>query len=130
MTSERAVRGGRGLILALAMVLVQVSGCALAQTFRGGIHGTVEDPSGALLPGAEVKAEDDATAQVYSSVTTSAGEFTFQDLPVGSYTVSVKLAGFEPLRVSQLKVQAGSIHSLSQTPRLPASSVGRWLRRI
>jgi hypothetical protein len=121
MSFERAGFCGRRLFLAFVIALVQVSGYAVAQTFRGGIHGTIQDPSGALLRGAEVKAEDDGTAQIYSTVTTSAGEFTFQDLPVGSYTVSVKLAGFEPLRVSQVKVQAGSIHNLLE--KLAVASV-------
>ena len=85
---------------------------AFAQTFRGGIHGTVEDPSGGVLPNAEVKAEHDGTGQVYSTITTSAGEFTFQDLPLGSYTVSASLKGFDVLSVSQVTVRAGSIYNL------------------
>jgi len=42
-------------------------------------------------------AENDGTDQVYSTVTTSAGEFTFQDLPLGSYTVSVTGPALTPL---------------------------------
>jgi hypothetical protein len=85
---------------------------ARAQTFRGGIHGTVDDSSGAFLARAEVKAANEGTGQVYRTVTTSAGEFTFQDLPLGSYTVSVRQNGFQPLEVSQVTVRAGSIYSL------------------
>jgi Carboxypeptidase regulatory-like domain len=52
---------------------------ALAQTFRGAINGTVTDPSGASVPGANVKAIESATGVEHSSVSTSDGEFAFQD---------------------------------------------------
>ncbi len=102
----------RILVLVFAVVLILDSTSAPAQTFRGGIHGVVEDPSGALLADAVVMAENDGTDQVYSTVTTSAGEFTFQDLPLGSYTVSVTRTGFDALRVSQVTVRAGGIYHL------------------
>jgi hypothetical protein len=98
--------------IALAAVAVLASHPAFSQTFRGGIHGTVEDPSGALLAGAEVKAESDETGQGYSTVTTSAGEFTFQDLPLGTYSVSINAAGFEGRKILQVTVRAASIYHL------------------
>jgi len=113
MSSRSSSSLTRSLIVGFAAVLIHCSQPALAQTFRGGIHGTVEDPSGAVLAAAEVKVENPGTGQVYSTATTSAGEFTFEDLPLGSYTIDVAPAGFEPLRVSQITVQAGSIHNLS-----------------
>jgi hypothetical protein len=99
-------------LVVLAVGTVLIPGSTWAQTFRGGIHGTVEDPSGALLAGTSVRAENEATQQAYSTVTTSAGEFTFQDLPLGNYTVSVKRTGFHDLKISQVAVRAGSIYHL------------------
>src|SRR5271166_600435 len=96
----------RLLIVFSACIVMQQSVPAAAQTFRGGIHGTAEDPSGALLASAEVKAENEGTGLVYSTTTTSAGEFTFPDLPIGSYAVSIKLKNFAPLRVSGVSVLA------------------------
>jgi hypothetical protein len=95
-----------GIAVGIAWQLAQ------AQTFRGGIHGTLDDPCGALLARAEVKAANEGTRQIYKTVTTSAGEFTFQDFPLGSYTVSVSQNGFEPLKDSQVTVRAGSIYNL------------------
>jgi hypothetical protein len=111
----------RRLIVAIVLLFVRGAQPVPAQTFRGGIHGTVEDPSGAFLAGAPVKAENDGTQQVYSTVTTSAGEFTFQDLPLGSYTVSVTPTGFDALKVSEVTVRAGSIYHLPL--RLSVASV-------
>lgn len=99
--------------LALIVALVHAALPVNAQTFRGGIHGTVQDPSGAFLAGAEVKAENGQTGQVYATVSTSSGEFTFPDLPLGSYSITVKQAGFESLKVSHISVLAGSVYTLS-----------------
>jgi hypothetical protein len=83
-----------------------------AQTFRGGIRGRVEDASGALLSAAEVKIVNASTQQSYSTQTTTAGEFSLLDLPLGSYSLTVKHAGFEALTVSNIEVRAGSVYPL------------------
>jgi len=48
---------------------------ANAQTFRGAINGTVTDPSGAVVPNAQLEATDSATGVNHSSVTTTEGQF-------------------------------------------------------
>jgi hypothetical protein len=94
----------------LLLLLVPVA--ALAQTFRGGLNGSVSDPSGAVVPGAAVEAVNNATGVSYKSATSSGGEFLFQDLPVGTYTVKVSGSGFEPIRVDTVPVSAGTIYTL------------------
>ncbi len=84
-----------------------------AQTFRGGIRGHVEDASGALLSGTEVKAVSASTGQSYSTQTTTAGEFSLLDLPLGSYALTVSHAGFDPLTVQRIEVSAGSAYPLA-----------------
>lgn len=84
-----------------------------AQTFRGGIRGHVEDSAGALLSAADVKATSEATGQVYKTVTTTAGEFSLLDLPLGSYSLVVEHAGFELLTVLHIEVRAGSAYPLA-----------------
>src|SRR6266568_700603 len=100
-------------IFAVSFVLVlffSVAGCA--QTFRGAINGTVTDPSGALVAGANVKATNTATGVVLSTVTTSDGQFAFQDIPLGSYKVAVTASGFSPVTVDKVQVTAGVIYTL------------------
>src|SRR2546425_562505 len=84
----------------LLLVLVGVTGHA--QTFRGAINGTVTDPSGALVPGASVKATAKATSVVHSTVTTSEGQFAFQDIPPGKYTITVSASGFSAVTVDDV----------------------------
>jgi hypothetical protein len=95
----------------LLMFLLSVT-IAGAQNFRGGINGTVTDQGGAAIPGAQVEITDASTGVTHSSVASSAGEFYFPDLPVGSYTVSATSSGFETLKVQKVQVSAGAIYSL------------------
>jgi len=96
--------------LILATILIAAS--AYAQTFRGAINGTVTDPSGAVVPGASVKATNDATAAVHEATTTSDGQFSFQDLNLGTYTITVAAAGFSPVTVEKVDVTAGGAYTL------------------
>jgi hypothetical protein len=50
-----------------------------AQTFRGGINGSVTDSTGAVLPEAVVTATNEATALTYKTTSSAAGVFSFQD---------------------------------------------------
>lgn len=85
---------------------------AMGQTFRGAINGTVTDPSGAVIPGAQVKAVDKATGIEHSTISTSDGGFAFQDLPVGTYSVIINAQGFPGLTVDNILVTQGAIYTL------------------
>jgi hypothetical protein len=94
-------------------VLVLLLACtAAAQNFRGGINGTVTDPSGAAIPSAKVSAVAVGTSAQYNTLSSSAGEFLFQDLPVGQYTISIDLTGFQMAQIDQVPVVAGSVYTL------------------
>src|SRR5207248_1151434 len=95
--------------LFIALSLAAVAG---AQTFRGAINGAVTDPTGAFVPGATVKATEKATGVVHTTITTSEGQFAFQDLPLGSYVVNVSASGFSTITVDSVAVNAGSIYTL------------------
>jgi hypothetical protein len=79
----------------------------VGQTFRGGIAGTLSDPTGAAVAGGAVKLVSPDTGLTREGVTTSAGEFVFQDLPLGKYDITVTLAGFETVHVTGVVVDAG-----------------------
>jgi hypothetical protein len=104
----------RRLILAVLFVL-SVGLPAMAQTFRGAINGTVTDPSGAVVPNAQVKAINKATAIEHATLSTSDGQFAFQDLPVGAYKVVVTAQGFPVLTVDNVLVEQGAIYTLPAT---------------
>ena len=94
------------------MLVMLVAVAAQAQTFRGAINGTVTDPSGAVVTGASVKAANTATGVAVTAITTSDGQFSFQDLPLGTYKVTVSAAGFQPAAVDNVAVTAGGVYTL------------------
>jgi len=96
----------------LVAALILFAEPAVSQTFRGGISGLVIDPSGAALVNASVKAVNTATGLRRDTVSSSAGEFTFQDLPLGDYEVTGNHPGFEQLKIDKVTVEVGKITSL------------------
>src|SRR5712692_5448741 len=99
------------LVLAILVVLSLAVGVN-AQTFRGAINGTVTDPSGAVVPNASVKATESATGIDHTTTTTSEGQFSFQDIPLGFYKVTVTATGFPTYAVDKVEVTAGTIYTL------------------
>src|SRR5579862_8313697 len=97
---------------------IVIAACSLwtlpgsAQTFRGGISGIVTDTSGAAVSGADVQAVNDDTRQLRQTVSSSAGEFTFEDMPLGTYTITVTAAGFQTIKTTKVPVSAGSVYNL------------------
>ncbi len=81
------------------------AGYLFAQLTSGNITGGVRDPTGASVPGATVIAHNTATGVDVPTTTTSAGDFRFENLPVGTYTVIVSSPGFAKAEVGNVSVQ-------------------------
>ena len=96
--------------------------CALtlpiaAQTFRGGIHGSVEDASGAVLEGARITAVNTATGFSRAVLTGSTGEFSIPDLPPGVYSVAVLNPGFGEEK-GEVEVVVSRVSSINFKPQV------------
>src|SRR6202034_407487 len=59
-----------------------------------------------------VVATDIPTNIAHNTVATTSGEFSFQDLPLGTYTVAVTASGFQKTTVSNVVVSAGSVFTV------------------
>src|SRR5271157_1720664 len=95
-----------------SIFVILIAALAGAQTFRGAINGTVTDPTGSVVPNAQVKAIDTATSVEHTTTTTSGGQFVFQDLPLGTYKVTVTASGFAVTTTDNVPVTAGQVYSL------------------
>jgi len=98
------------LVLSFSALFVFTS-VALGQN-TGTISGTVQDQSGAVIAGATVKAQNPATS--FSRETTSAtnGFYRFDQLPVGTYTISVEAAGFKKTVTQQVALSVNDALTL------------------
>ncbi len=84
----------RMLQIAWLMLAVALVGTPLyAQSGAGAIHGTIQDSSGAVIPGAAVHVVNQATNQVFDTKTNSAGLYTVPALFTGNYTVTFSAPG-------------------------------------
>ena len=97
---------------AAAAAFLFSSSLVFAQTFRGGISGSVTDPSGAAVAGASVKLTGTDTGLARDSQTGASGEFTFPDLPLGKYSLNVRSSGFQSVDVHDINVEAGKVYDL------------------
>src|SRR5579862_3879939 len=79
--------------LLLAALLCAVSLYAQVNA-TGTVEGTVTDKSGAVTPGADVKLSSRDSGLAREIKTNQAGQYRFELLPAGTYTVRVSLAGF------------------------------------
>lgn len=121
---------GHKLVIVLMVLTFGMPG--YAQTFRGAINGNVRDPSGAVVASARVVAENIATGIEHTTVTTSDGQFVFQDLPLGTYKITISASGFAIFTADNIAVTAGTIYTLrvrltlaetSTTVRVSAASL-------
>jgi hypothetical protein len=79
------------------------------------LTGIVTDASGAVIPGADVKAKHVGTSAEFVAVTSDNGEFHIPTLQPGAYTVTVSLMGFKTFVANDVVLNAGVPRSLRVT---------------
>ena len=79
-----------------------------AQTFRGAIQGTVTDPNGEVIVGAEVSIRNPDTGLTRTVQTDDTGSYLVSELPIGTYEVNVKRTGFHNITARNVKVEVSA----------------------
>lgn len=83
--------------LVLFVLVYGVTGVALAQVINARLNGTVSDPSGAVIPRAELRLVNIATGVALKQATDARGGYAFVNLPPGRYRLTVTAPGFKKL---------------------------------
>ena len=94
-----------GVAFAFALVLL-CSSAAFGQSTFGTILGTVQDNSGAVIPGATITAQSLDESDTRTATTGSSGEFVFENLKAGHYKVTIHKEGFADSVVSSATLEA------------------------
>lgn len=89
-----------GLLIASAMPML-----AQSQDARGNVVGRVLDPTGAIVPGVEVKSVSDATGVVVATKSNEAGNYVLPFLMPGVYTVTAEIQGFRKFERKNIQVR-------------------------
>lgn len=97
-----------GRLLSFILFLVALSSSSLhGQVVGGSINGTVRDATGAALPGATVVVRQEETGATRTVTTAADGRFYAPSVPIGHYSVSVSIEGFEPQKQTGINLTVG-----------------------
>ncbi|MGC1461143.1 MAG: carboxypeptidase regulatory-like domain-containing protein [Terracidiphilus sp.] len=81
--------------LAMAGIVISIGGSVgMAQTVTGAVRGTITDPSGAIISGANVTATNIASGVATTTKTNDTGEYSIRFLQIGEYELTVTAHGF------------------------------------
>lgn len=97
-----------------AVVLVWLLGIRMvpdisAQSGNGSLRGKIVDEQGAALPGAAVTATSPQALAPAVAITDGTGEYRLANLPPGTYTLKVELAGFSIVIRDGILLRAAAI---------------------
>jgi len=111
------------LFVAICLLVFFAIGVHAQLATTTSLVGTVTDSSGKLIPNAKVTATETRTLDKYNTTTNGQGNYTFEFVRVGTYSVTVELTGFQ--RVTK----TGIIVDIDQTVRtdilLPVGAVNQ-----
>src|SRR5579864_2335776 len=93
--------------LRFTLALILGAALALGQMNTGEIAGSVQDPSGAVLPAAALVAEHAETGQKFTAMSNNSGEYLFGRLPVGVYSITASAPNFKRSALSKIELHAG-----------------------
>jgi hypothetical protein len=105
--------------------MMALGAVAAAQTVSTQILGLVTDPTGAVLPGATIRARRVATGDVRTTETNATGNYIFPLLEIGEYEVTCALSGFKT------EVRSGIVLQLQDKLRVDFQmQVGEQVERV
>ena len=101
--------------LALALVLLLSTSLAFAQSDLGSISGFVKDPSGAVVPKAQVSVKNEATGTERRTNTNESGFYVVTNIPAGLYTITAEASGFKKYETTNNKLDPSGALAVDAT---------------
>src|SRR5712692_8303673 len=114
-------RTQRYIIAGVLTCLLFIS-LGLSQSTFGSITGSVKDPTGSVVPAADVEVTNDGTGSTRRVTTSSSGVFNAPNLDIGSYKVRVSGKGFTTYERGGLNLIANQIISVDVQLALGATT--------
>jgi hypothetical protein len=108
----------KSCLLALAALLFAVH--SPAQTTDGLITGTVTDPSGAAIAGAQLEIVNQGTGSARATTSGTDGSYVMPQLPPGTYRISVKQLGFTTVDRSDVRLEVNQSATINFTLSISA----------
>lgn len=95
--------------VSLLCLLLFTGAIVFGQNAGGSLSGTVTDPNGGAVSGARVTAKQISTGRTFETVTTREGLYSYANLDVGSYTLTIEQTGFKKLSRSNIIVAISNL---------------------
>jgi len=122
--SEASLRCNTRRLSMLLSALVCLAVSIVWGAVTGRISGTVKDPTGAVIPNAQITALETQTGIKTGGRTDSAGFYSFPSLPVGHYELEVRASGFRDFKQTGLILDVNTALTVDIPLELgPASAV-------
>lgn len=115
-------RGAKWILL-ITVLLFIFYGQSHAQIDTGSVTGTVKDPTGAVVAGAQCTLTNTATNISQKIKSTSAGAYTFEAVPAGLYSLKVVAPGFKDYLLNGIQVHVQN--AVTADVSLQLGSVGQ-----
>ncbi len=109
-------------LLILSVLTLAVAASATAQVDRSSLTGVVKDPQGSRVPGAVISVLQTKTGLLRQTTTAAKGTYLVDDIPIGTYTVTISKAGFQNFVANQVQQQIGVTRILDATLNLASGS--------
>ena len=110
---ERSIIRTLAAFAVMLMALLVFSSDLLAQsTTDGAIGGVVTDPSGAIVPGANVTARNLGTGGTVTATTEGNGSYLVGHLQPGTYSLEISAKGFAGYKATSITVEVGRVTKL------------------
>lgn len=122
MNSRNAIVKTVRNFLSVCILCLCAGSVALAQAGRGSISGMVSDPSGAIVPGAQITLLNQATGYTQHTVTSTAGLYNFISLNPGVYQVTASQKGFASVAQDKVTVSVDQVTEVNLTLRIGAAT--------
>jgi TonB family protein len=107
----------RRLCLLIA-ILYSIFGAVSAQVITATINGTVKDDFGKQIAGANVTIRDEGKQPIAQALTDKDGNYKIENLPVGSYRLTVEKEGLNSESVSDIQLSVAAEVTLDLTMQL------------
>src|SRR5258708_236946 len=95
--------------LSVGLGLFAATGASAQLASQTALVGTVTDPGGLVVPGAQVVAVNVGTRDTYETTTNTDGYYNLQFVRPGTYEITVTLAGFQTFKATGVEVASNQV---------------------
>jgi hypothetical protein len=119
---ETKMKLDRMLFVGVLVLVGLCGGMLWGQAGGGSVVGSIHDPSGAVIPKAEIILTNTETGIAQSTQSTASGEYVFPLVQVGTYTLTVSAAGFEQVVQQNVVVGLNKTITINESLKVGSTS--------